>query len=295
MCPLISSWRMSRACSSASWWVSANLTPPAFMRPPVRTWDLMTVGPPMRSAIARASAALVVKPKSVTGMPARLTTSRASYSKNLMRRGSLHGRGRREPVGLGQLGVLPGEHFSEADHHLALLPGGVVLHLAVDHVHAAPVGDGLDDLFGEGDLVGVGRVDLLGDGDLGGVQRPGADAAEQEGGAELGLAPLLVADVAVGTVEGQRADGGAGVDHARDGVVPRVLLVAGTRRIGVAGVGVGDGAVAGVPAADAGGLHAPRGGQVGGPEAHALDPRRGAGDLLEVGHALRGLQDAMYE
>ena len=72
---------MSAACCSASSGVSANFTPPAFMRPPVSTWDLTTVGPPMRSAIARASAASVVKPKSVTGMPARLTISRASYSK----------------------------------------------------------------------------------------------------------------------------------------------------------------------------------------------------------------------
>ncbi len=44
----------------------------------------MTVGPPMRSAIVLASAASVVKPKSVTGMPARLTISRASYSKKRM-------------------------------------------------------------------------------------------------------------------------------------------------------------------------------------------------------------------
>ena len=61
-----------------------------------------------------------------------------------------------EPVRLGQLRVLLGEHFREVDHHLALLPGGVVLHLAVDHVHAAPVGDRLDHLLGEGDLLGIG-------------------------------------------------------------------------------------------------------------------------------------------
>ena len=53
---------MSRACASASSGVSANLTPPAFMRPPVSTCDLMTVGPPMRSAIRLASAGSVVKP-----------------------------------------------------------------------------------------------------------------------------------------------------------------------------------------------------------------------------------------
>ena len=67
------------------------------MRPPVSTCDLMTVGPPMRSAIACASAASVVKPKSVTGMPARLTISRASYSKNLMRAGTLLGSARAGP------------------------------------------------------------------------------------------------------------------------------------------------------------------------------------------------------
>src|SRR4051812_40767849 len=39
------------------------------------------------------------------------------------------------PVGLRELGVLLGEHLGEVDHHAALLPGRVVLHLAVDHVH----------------------------------------------------------------------------------------------------------------------------------------------------------------
>ena len=53
---------MSLACPSASSGVSANLTPPAFMRPPVSTWDLITTGPPMSSAAARASSAVVAKP-----------------------------------------------------------------------------------------------------------------------------------------------------------------------------------------------------------------------------------------
>ncbi len=59
-----------------------------------------------------------------------------------------------ELVSLRQLGVLAGEHLGQGDHHLALLPGRVVLHLAVDHVDAAPVGDRLEDLLGELDLVG---------------------------------------------------------------------------------------------------------------------------------------------
>ena len=49
----------------------------------------------------------------------------------------------------GQLRVLLGQHLGQVDHHLALLPGRVVLHLAVDHVHAAAVGDRLDHLLGE--------------------------------------------------------------------------------------------------------------------------------------------------
>jgi hypothetical protein len=35
--------------------VSANCTPPAFIRPPVRTWDLITTGPSTSAAIRRAS------------------------------------------------------------------------------------------------------------------------------------------------------------------------------------------------------------------------------------------------
>src|SRR5688572_15793440 len=118
MWPLISSFRISSACAAASSGVSANFTPPAFMRPPVSTCDLITVGPPMSMAILRASSALVAKPYLVTGMPARLTMSRASYSKNLIGPAS-------QLVRLGQLGILLREHLRECHHHLALLPGGV--------------------------------------------------------------------------------------------------------------------------------------------------------------------------
>ncbi len=44
----------------------------------------MTTGPPMSSAIERASSFVLAKPNLVTGMPARLTISRASYSKKRM-------------------------------------------------------------------------------------------------------------------------------------------------------------------------------------------------------------------
>jgi hypothetical protein len=50
-----------------------------------------------------------------------------------------------------------------------------------------------------------------------------------------------------------------------------------------------------VAAADARRLHAPRRGQVGRPEAHALHARGGRRDLLEVRHAERGLEDRVDE
>ena len=71
---------------SASSGVSANFTPPAFMRPPVSTCDLITVGSPISSAIRRASSGVVAKPCGEIGMPALATICRDSYSKNLMRR-----------------------------------------------------------------------------------------------------------------------------------------------------------------------------------------------------------------
>ena len=190
----------------------------------------------------------------------------------------------------GQLRVLAGQHLREVDHHAALLPGRVVLHLAVDHVDAAAVRDRLDDLLGEGHLVGVGGEDLARDVELRGVQRPGADAAHQVGGAELGLAALDVADVAERAVEGEDAGAGAGVDHAAERVVPEVLL--GGRPLAV---GVGEHDVAGVAAAHARGLHPSRRGEVGGAEAHALHARGGGGDLLDVGDAERGLEDRVDE
>ena len=195
-------------------------------------------------------------------------------------------------VGGGQLRVLRGQHFGQLDHHLALLPGGVVLHLAVDHVDAATVGDRLQHLLGEPDLLRRRAEDLLGDVDLHRVQRPGADATHQEGGAELGLASGRVLDVAEGAVEGQDAGRGAGVDHAGDRVVPEVLLGADPVGLRVLGIGrVLHHAVAGMPAADPRGLHPPRGGEVGRAEAHPLHARAGGGDLLQVDDALRGLED----
>src|SRR5579875_2623825 len=199
MWPPISSFSTSAACRSASSGVSANRTPPAFIRPPERTWLLITTGPPIRLACSLASSGVRAKPYSVTGIPALRSSALDSNSKNRMAG---------EPVPFGELRFLAGEELRELNHHLALLPGGVVLHLPVDHVHPAAVGDRLDHLLGKGDLLGVRREDPLGDRDLGGVERPSPHAAEQERRPELGFAAELVADVAVGAVEGQRSDGG---------------------------------------------------------------------------------------
>src|SRR5918997_5588585 len=89
MWPPISSFRIAAAWTSASSGLSANFTPPAFMRPPVSTCDLMTVGAPISSAMRRASSGEVAKPCGDVGMPALATIFRDSYSKNLMGGGSL--------------------------------------------------------------------------------------------------------------------------------------------------------------------------------------------------------------
>ena len=70
--------------------MSANFTPPAFIRPPVRTCDLITVGPPMSAAMALASSAVVANPYLVTGMPACSTILRASNSKKRMSGGGAY-------------------------------------------------------------------------------------------------------------------------------------------------------------------------------------------------------------
>src|SRR5438874_616527 len=147
MWPPISSSRISCAWPSASSGVSAKRTPPAFMRPPVRTWDLMTTGPPTASAASRAGT------KRPRARRSRSSTRPSGRSGCAVGRSGGIAAVPRKAVGLGQLGVLLGEHLGERDHHLALLPGRVVLHLAVDHVDAASVRDRLEDLLREEHLV----------------------------------------------------------------------------------------------------------------------------------------------
>jgi hypothetical protein len=83
------------------------------------------------------------------------------------------------------------------------------------------------------------------------------------------------------------------IDHARHGVVPEILLK--ERALLLAGFGVGENAVAGMSATDAGRLHAARSGQVGRAEAQAVHARAGAADGLDVGHPLRRLEQGMQQ
>src|SRR5438046_2496739 len=71
--------RMSRAFCSASFGLSASLTPPAFPRPPVSTCALTTTWPPSSSAAARASSGVVARRPYGTGR------------ENLMLQGRVHG------------------------------------------------------------------------------------------------------------------------------------------------------------------------------------------------------------
>ena len=70
---------MSSACCGLIRGVG-ELYAPAFMRPPVRAWDLITVGPPISSAIFHCLFGVWQKPCPVTGIPASSTIFLASYS-----------------------------------------------------------------------------------------------------------------------------------------------------------------------------------------------------------------------
>ena len=124
-----------------------------------------------------------------------------------------------------------------------------------------------------------------------GMQRPSPHAAVQERVAELALAGRPIGKVAEGSIERLDAVGGAGVDHPSQRVVPQVLLV--ERALGARGAGIGEDAVGRMAAADARGLHAPRGGKVGWAQAHAVHARTRPGDRLDVVDAFGRLQDGV--
>jgi len=95
--------------------------------------------------------------------------------------------------------------------------------------HAAAVRDRLQHLLGEQHLVGVRAEHPSWRSQSARVQRPGAHAAEQERGAELGLEPRVSR---MSRRARRRGDPrrGAGIDHPGDRVVPGILLGAGPGR-----------------------------------------------------------------
>ena len=86
---------------------------------------------------------------------------------------------------------------------------------------------------------------------------------------------------------------GAGVDHAGDGVVPKILL--GRESSRAWSRQVGEHLVVRMPPADAGRLHRARRSEIGRPQAHPVHSRRGGGDRLDVVDALRRLEDRVDE
>ena len=86
--------------------MSANWTPPAFIRPPVSTWDLITTGPAICSAVRRASSAVLANPCLVTGIPALATTARDSYSNKRMGGGGAYRKGRESALSTKPPGIV---------------------------------------------------------------------------------------------------------------------------------------------------------------------------------------------
>src|SRR5262249_7838298 len=171
------------------------------------------------------------------------------------------------------------------------LPGGVVLHLAVDHDRATAVRHGSENLGGKSDLAWIGREYALGDRHLARMKRPGADAAHEKCVAELRFAGGAVGESAEWTVERLDPCGGASVDHLGNGVMPKVLLKFGTWRIGCSGIR--QYLVIGVATTNTCRFHGPRSGKVGGAQTHAVHPRRGRGNYLDIIDAFRPFQDGV--
>src|SRR5262249_30984076 len=88
----------ARAAASAPAGSSARFPPPALPRPPAWTWAFTTTRPPMRWAMARASAAVPATSPRGTGTPNSRRIAFAWYSWIFMR-----GTGARWPASAGRL------------------------------------------------------------------------------------------------------------------------------------------------------------------------------------------------
>ena len=97
--------------------------------------------------------------------------------------------------------VLRGDLFRKINDDLCLFPGGVVLHLSVEHHDAGAVGHGFEDAECEFHFAGFGREDALGDVDLAGVERARGGELLSEAGGSVKLALLM----ALGGLDAHRA------------------------------------------------------------------------------------------
>ena len=91
------------------------------------------------------------------------------------------------------------------------------------------------------------------------------------------FAGVEIGNIAERAIEGLQPIGRRSIDHLGHGVVPEVLLHRGAGR--AVGMRILDDTVAGMAAADPGGLHGAAGGEVGRAQADALHARAGGGDL----------------
>src|SRR5699024_11323515 len=83
--------------------------------------------------------------------------------------------------------------------------------------------------------------------------------------------------------------------HAGHGVVPEVLLIALASFVDVVAGRIGAYDIAGMTAADPGGLHPAAGRKIGRAQAHALHPGTGGGDLFDAIHSRGRLQQRVNQ
>src|SRR3990170_7746592 len=90
-----------------------------------------------------------------------------------------------QTVELSVLRIALGDHARRLHYDLRLLERSVVLHSPVEHHRAGSIAHGFDDTLRSLHFLDSAAEFAPGAVDLTRVQRPGADAAHQEGGPEL--------------------------------------------------------------------------------------------------------------
>src|SRR4051794_478184 len=186
------------------------------------------------------------------------------------------------------------DHVGRGDELLGLADRGDVDQPAVERDRALPLPARLlhrgQDAPGALDLL-LGRgEDLVGERHLRGVDRPLALAAEHGRAPRLGADAVGVGEVAERAVDRPQARRARRSHQGGGGVVPHVAPVG----VALAVLAlVGQDRVVGARTADDGGTRTGAGRVVGDAEVQALVALGGAGDLVDVRHAERGLDDQL--